>query len=132
VSRTFATVEDAVRGFRRIYPKISEVRLQSFVAEGLRPVNGGFRMKLDPETYQEWEPGDLRPALPYIAWPTLILRGGESIVTSSEGLVGLAAGLPNHEVREIAGGSHMLLLEYPETIAATARDFIRRRGIQPP
>jgi pimeloyl-ACP methyl ester carboxylesterase len=127
VARTFPAVEDAIRGFRRIYPKIPEDRLRSFVVEGLRQVDGGWRMKLDPRTYEAWEPGDLRPVLPNISCPTLILRGAESIVTSPEGLNALAEGLPNCEVREVKGGSHMLVLEHPEEVAEAVRDFFRRR-----
>lgn len=126
VARTFPTVEDAARGFRRIYPKIPEERLLAFVTEGLRQVDGGFRMKLDPGTYERWEPGDLRPALPDIACPTLVIRGGDSIVTSAEGVAALAAGLSSAEIREVQGGSHMLLLEYPEVVASTVRAFVRR------
>ena len=125
VARTFPTVDAAVRGFRRIYPNIPEDRLRSFVVEGLREIDGGWRMKLDPATYGTWEPGDLRPVLPQIAIPTLILRGAESIVTSAEGLAALVEGLPNREVREIKGGSHMLLLEHPEEVTQTIRDFLR-------
>jgi pimeloyl-ACP methyl ester carboxylesterase len=127
VARTFPTVDDAIRGFRRIYPKIPDDRLRAFVIEGLREVNGGWRMKLDPATYETWEPGDLRPVLPNVALPTLVLRGVESIVTSKEGVVALTNGLPNCELREIEGGSHMLLLEHPEQVAAEIREFLRRR-----
>jgi pimeloyl-ACP methyl ester carboxylesterase len=126
VARTFPTVDDALRGFRRIYPNIPDDRLRSFVVEGLRQVADGCRMKLDPATYGTWEPGDLRPDLPKIACPTLVLRGAESIVTSAEGLMALSNGLPNREVREITGGSHMLLLEHPEEVAVDIRDFVRR------
>jgi pimeloyl-ACP methyl ester carboxylesterase len=125
VARTFPEVDDALRGFRRIYPNIPEDRLRSFVLEGLRQVNGGWRMKLDPQTYATWEPGDLRPTLPQISTPTLVLRGGDSIVTSAEGMTALADGLPNRQVREIKGGSHMLLLEHPEEAAQIIRDFLR-------
>lgn len=125
VARTFHAVDDALRGFRRIYPNIPEDRLRDFVVGGLREVDGGWRMKLDPATYGTWEPGDLRPVLPQIAVPTLILRGAESIVTSAEGLAALVEGLPNREVREIKGGSHMLLLEHPEEAAQIIRDFLR-------
>ena len=83
-------------------------------------------MKLDPATYGTWEPGDLRSILPNIATPTFVLRGAESIVTSAEGTADLSNGLPNREVQEIKGGSHMLLLEHPEEVAAAVRDFIRR------
>jgi len=55
-----------------------------------------------------------------------VLRGAESIVTSAEGTADLSNGLPNREVREIKGGSHMLLQEHPEEVAAAVRDFIRR------
>jgi len=126
VARTFPTVEDAARGFRRIYPKIPEERLLAFVTEGLRQADGGFRMKLDPGTYERWEPGDLRPVLPRITCPTLVLRGSGSIVTTPEGIRALAEGLPNCEIREIEGGSHMLLLEYPDLVAATVVAFLQR------
>ena len=125
VARTFPAADDALRGFRRIYPNIPEDRLRSFVLEGLRQVDGGWRMKLDPQTYGTWEPGDLRPTLPQISTPTLVLRGGDSIVTSAEGMTALADGLPNRQVREIKGGSHMLLLEHPEEVAQIIRDFLR-------
>lgn len=128
VARIFATVEDAARPFRRIYPKIPEDQLHAFVTDGLRSVEGGFRMKLDPATYDTWEPGDLRPVLQDVACPTLVLRGGESIVTSAEGVSALATGLPDHEFREIASGSHMLLLEQPDVAAEAIRDFLRRRA----
>ncbi len=130
VARTFPTVDDALRGFRRIYPNIPDERLRSFVIEGLRQVHGGWRMKLDPATYGAWEPGDLRPLLPNIVTPTFVLRGAESIVTSAEGTEVLSNGLPNSEVREIKGGSHMLVLEHPEEVAAAVRDFIRRHVIR--
>ena len=61
---------------------------------------------------------------------TLVLRGAESIVTSTEGLAALANGLASREVREIKGGSHMLLLEHPEEVAGAIRDFIRRHVVK--
>ena len=128
VGRTFATVDDALRGFRRIYPNIPEDHLRSFVMEGLREVDGGWRMKLDPGTYATWEPGDLRPCLPRLTCPTLVLRGADSIVTSAEGITALSMGLPRSEVREVEGGSHMLLLERPEEAAQAIRQFLRAQA----
>jgi pimeloyl-ACP methyl ester carboxylesterase len=124
VARIFPTIDDALRGFRRIYPNIPEDRLRSFVIEGLRQVDGGWRMKLDPGTYGTWEPGDLRPHLPRVTCPTLVLRGADSIVTSAEGVTALSTGLPSCEVREIKGGSHMVLLEHPDEVARTIRQFL--------
>jgi len=127
VSRTFSTIDDASRGFRRIYPNIPDDRLRSFVVEGLRESDGGWRMKLDPATYATWEPGDLRPVLPKITTPTLVLRGADSIVSTAEGTAALADGLPNRELREIKDGSHMLVLEHPEEVAALIRHFLVSR-----
>jgi len=125
VTRTFPTIDDATRGFRRIYPNIPDDRLRSFVVEGLRKSDGGWRMKLDPATYATWEPGDLRPLLAKVAMPTLVLRGADSIVSTAEGTAALADGLPDRELREIKGGSHMLVLEHPEEAARTIREFLR-------
>ena len=124
VARTFPTVDDAIRGFRRIYPNVPEERLRSFVIEGLRQSDGGWRMKLDPATYATWEPGDLRPCLPSIQCPTLVLRGADSIVTSDDGVAALSSGLPTNELRAIRGGSHMLLLENPQDVAYAIRHFL--------
>src|SRR5437867_10122835 len=116
VARTFPTVDDALRGFRRIYPNIPDDRLRAFVIEGLRQVDGGWRMKLDPATYETWEPGDLRPVLPRVACQSLVLRGSESIVSSAEGAAALSDETPYCPVRDIRGGSHMLLLEHPNSV----------------
>lgn len=129
VARTFQSVDEALRGFHRLYPGIPDDRLRSFVVEGLRQVDGGWRMKLDPATYETWEPGDVRAVLPHIASPTLVLRGADSIVTSTEGLTALSDGLPSRQVREVKAGSHMLLLEHPEEVADVVRRFIRRHTV---
>jgi len=81
-------------------------------------------MKLDPATYATWEPGDLRPLLPKVQTPTLVLRGADSIVSTPEGTAALADALPDRELREIKGGSHMLLLEHPEEAPQTIREFL--------
>jgi pimeloyl-ACP methyl ester carboxylesterase len=132
VGRPLPSVDDAVNAFRRLYPAIREDRLRAFVSEGLRPVDRGWRMKLDPGTYAGWEPGDLRPALPRLRIPTLVLRGGKSIVSSAEGLAALRDGLPDCEIVGIDGGSHMLPLEHPEDVAAVIGDFLRRRCASTP
>src|SRR5207247_9436662 len=51
VGRTFSTVDDALRGFRRIYPTIPDERLRSFVIQGFPRVDGGWRLTLDPATF---------------------------------------------------------------------------------
>jgi len=129
VGRVFPTVEDVLVGFQRMYPNVSADVLRTFIAEGLRPVESGWRMKLDPATFATWEPGDLRPELTRITCPTLVLRGAASLVSSPEGLADLQRRLPRCEVREIPGGSHLLLLEYPERVAKAIREFLRGKAV---
>jgi pimeloyl-ACP methyl ester carboxylesterase len=59
--------------------------------------------------------------------PTLVPRGADSIVSTPEGTAALADGLPDREVREIKDGSHMLVLEHPEEVAALIRNCISAR-----
>jgi pimeloyl-ACP methyl ester carboxylesterase len=37
----------------------------------------------------------------------------------------LSTGVPKSQVREVKGGSHMLLLDHPEGVAEAIRHFIR-------
>lgn len=124
VERVFTSVEDAVRGFARMYPGVPAEWMRDFVVEGLRPVDGGWQLKLDPATYRTWEPGDVRPDLPRIACPTLVLRGADSRVSSVEGLEDLTRGLPHAVAREIAGATHLPLLEQANAVAAAIREFL--------
>jgi pimeloyl-ACP methyl ester carboxylesterase len=124
IARVYATPDDAAAGFRRTYPNIPKERLRPFVEEGVRRVDGGYRMKLDPQVYATFEPGDLRPLLPRIEIPVLVLRGGKSIVLTDAGVADLEAGLPRCEVAVIDEVSHMMMLERPELVAAAIRSFV--------
>jgi pimeloyl-ACP methyl ester carboxylesterase len=52
------------------------------------------------------------------------MRGADSIVSTAEGTAPLVDGLPHREFVEIKAGSHMLVLEHPEEVAAIIRRFI--------
>ena len=125
--RVFATSETVMKGIRRLYPQIPEEPLRAFVKKGLRPAEGGWRMKFDPATCAHWDPGDSREDLPSIGCPTLVLRGVDSMVSSEEGLAELEAGLADVETRSLPG-SHMLLLEHPREVAEAMDEFLRRRA----
>jgi pimeloyl-ACP methyl ester carboxylesterase len=132
IGRVYATADDAAAGFLRTYPNIRRDLLAPFVEEALRPVVGGFRMKLDPQVYATFAPDDLRPLLPRITCPVLILRGGESIVPTDDGITDLRAGLRQSELCVLPGVSHMMVLERPELVAAAIRDFLQEELRLPP
>jgi 3-oxoadipate enol-lactonase len=62
-----------------------------------------------------------------VSCPTLVLRGGESVVATPEGIADLQRGLPHCRVTEVAGGSHLLLLERPAEVAALIQEFLDAR-----
>ncbi|HEU5319454.1 MAG TPA: alpha/beta hydrolase, partial [Methylomirabilota bacterium] len=128
LARPVPAVDDMVDSFHRIYPRIPTDALRAFVREGLRPVDGGWRLKLDPATYATWAPEDLGPLLPSIGCPTLALRGEASAVSSVDGLAALAAGIPRCEVRQLPGASHLLLLEAPARVAQELGEFLARHA----
>jgi pimeloyl-ACP methyl ester carboxylesterase len=128
IGRVYASADDAAAGFRRAYPNVRADLLRPFVEEGLRRVDGGYRMKLDPQVYATFAPGDLRPLLPRIECPVLIVRGGESAVSTDDGIADLQAGLRRSELAVVPGVSHMMMLEQPEVVAATIRDFVRQQN----
>jgi len=132
IGRVYRSAEDAAARFLRTYPTIRRELLEPFVADALRPVDGGFRMKLDPQVYATFAPDDLRPLLPRIECPVLILRGGASIVMTDEGLADLRAGLPCSEVAVIPDASHMMVLERPEAVAGAIHDFLGGTARRPP
>jgi pimeloyl-ACP methyl ester carboxylesterase len=124
VGRVYADADEAAARFLRVYPNVRRELLQPFIVDGLRPVESGFRMKLDPQVYTTFAPDDLRPLLPKIGCPVLILRGGESNVPTEAGLADLQEGLARSELAVVPGASHMMMLEQPELVAATIRDFV--------
>lgn len=74
---------------------------------------------------------DLRPALPAIACPTLVLCGDADGVTPPECSRELAAAIPGAQLEWVAECGHMLTMEQPATVNAQLRAWLatlERRG----
>jgi pimeloyl-ACP methyl ester carboxylesterase len=115
----FATLVEAVeREARSLVVTVPRERLTRLVALGLRPLpEGGFAPKADREALRQFEQVDLRPLLPRVACPALVMRGAESRVMRREAELAMASSLPLGRFVEVAGAGHQLILEQP---AATA------------
>jgi len=129
VGRLYPDADSAVRalvkGIQKTNAGIREDVLSNFVAEGLKQTPAGFMLKLDPQTYATWSPGDLRPLLPLVNIPALVLRGGSSIVSSDQGVAELRAGLPRVTCAVVEAGSHYFPLDHPVETAELLVDFLR-------
>ncbi len=71
---------------------------------------------------------DLRPVLPSVDVPTLVLAGRHDRVVPGKAPAWLAAGLPHAQVVEIDAG-HMLPLEAPGAVVAETAAFAARLGL---
>lgn len=130
VRRSYPDLETAarslIRGIEKSSPGVPEPALREFLVEGLAQTPEGCRLKLDPETYATWAPGDLRPELPVVDAPALIVRGAASNVSSAPGFQELVRGFRRARGEVVDGGTHFLPIDHPAELAALIADFVRR------
>lgn len=70
---------------------------------------------------------DRVPDLPRIAVPALVVAGDQDAVIPLASATALAEGLPDAELRLVAGAGHLPPLERPAEFLALLRDFLARR-----
>ncbi len=66
---------------------------------------------------------DLRPRLPEIALPALVMAGEEDVVTSPERARELADGIPDARLLILPRAGHFLPVEAPHTVSGALLDF---------
>ena len=67
---------------------------------------------------------DLRPALPRITAPTLVIRGEFDASRTPQHVAELMSGIPNCRAREVAGAGHSPQVDSPEAFCALVREFL--------
>jgi pimeloyl-ACP methyl ester carboxylesterase len=70
--------------------------------------------------------GDLRPMLPRIQAPTLLIWGGRDTVMSAAGREALRTGIPRSEVRIFPELGHDLIWQDPGALAAAITEFLKK------
>lgn len=133
VGRVYSDAESAtrslIRGIQKTSPNISEVILWDFIASGLTPTPEGYKVKLDPQTYATWSPGDLRPLLPLVDIPALVIRAADSAVSSVQGFKECETGFPRARGEVVEGASHFVPLDHSLEVARLIADFLRRERL---
>ena len=106
-------------------------RLADRVSHGLtRLPDGGLAWKYDTAIREAMrldtrrEPMNLWEPLAHIACPTLLVRGAESDILSTEIAKRMLATVPDGRLVEIAGASHTVPGDQPEAFAAAVRSFL--------
>jgi pimeloyl-ACP methyl ester carboxylesterase len=75
---------------------------------------------------------DSRPKLGEIQVPTLVVVGGEDIITPPSESQTLADGIPNSQLAIISEAGHFPMLERPDRFNRLLGEFLARQGILPP
>jgi pimeloyl-ACP methyl ester carboxylesterase len=68
----------------------------------------------------------LRPMLPRIQAPTLLIWGGRDTVMSAAGREALRTGIPRSEVRIFPALGHDLIWQDPGALAAAITEFLKK------
>ena len=68
---------------------------------------------------------DLRPQLPEMQTPALILQGRYDWVTPMAGAQAMASGLPNPTLHILEQSGHMGFIEQPDEVVASIKDWIQ-------
>lgn len=82
--------------------------------------------------YRTVNPIDLRPQLPGIHQPTLVLHGGADRVVPVETARWLAAALPNARLVILDGAGHVPTMTRPQAVAHEMAQFLRTVSMAPP
>ena len=71
---------------------------------------------------------DLRPLLPQVGCPTLVIAAGRDETFAPEHSRALAHGIPGARLLVVEGSGHALVVEQPEALRALVEGFLEERG----
>lgn len=86
--------------------------------------SGGWSLKFDRATMEQFEPVDLLPPLRQLGCPILFVRGELSAVLTPERLRAIQAALPHASVAEVPGAHHHLMLDNPGGFESAVATFL--------
>jgi proline iminopeptidase len=72
-----------------------------------------------------WEHFDLRPQLPKLTMPTLVITGDKDFITGPACAAELLEGIPSPRNVELPGVGHMIFVEAPEAFRGAVLEFLQ-------
>lgn len=129
VGRPVGSLEEVLTGMRTVDPTVPREAFLKFIEGVVRKTPEGYRFAFEPETYGDWNPGDLWPEVLRIECPFLVLRAQKSIVMSKAAAERMAREAKRATLREIEGAGHMLVLGRPDAVAGAIQEFLRVHGL---
>jgi len=127
--RRFASFEEAVSEARAGTPTAPEPNLRYRTRWNLRTFDdGAMQLKYDPRVGARWDPADLTLRLRAIKAPTLLVRGGKTVVLRRETADAMVAEIPGCDLIEIEDSGHSVPTDRPEALAAAVVGWLTARG----
>ncbi len=124
----FATFDDALRDARAGTPTAPEANLRYRTHWNLKSnADGTMQFKYDPKVSALWDPADLSGVLDRIAAPTLLVRGGKTVVLPRGVAAAMIAAMPDAELVEVAESGHSVPTDRPEDLAPAVLAWLSRR-----
>jgi pimeloyl-ACP methyl ester carboxylesterase len=123
--RTYRTREEAIERFRFVPESASpDESIRVYIAEHsvqLEP-DGRFGYKFDPGWFSL--PSRPRPDLSRVLCPTLLVRGSNSTLLSSEAATSFIQELAAGRLLEIPDAGHHVLIDQPDRLFVAIQDFV--------
>ena len=127
----FASVDEAFESARIANPRYVESLLRQRIALGLRALpDGGWTWKYDRAIRESvrngrWrDPIDLWPTWRAIDCPTLVVRGAESDILSTDLAKQMIDAQPDARLVEVSGAGHTVPGDQPEAFTALVAAFL--------
>lgn len=123
--RTYRTRAEAIERFRFLpeSSRASEALRAAIGGHSVREeANGRFGYKFDPAWFSL--PSRPRPELGALRCPTLLVRGSESMLLTSDAAQAFARELETARLIEIAEAGHHVLVDQPERLLAEIASFV--------
>ncbi|HLI28713.1 MAG TPA: alpha/beta hydrolase [Chloroflexota bacterium] len=127
----FASYAEARAYLATRYPQITPDALERRARFGLRPVPDGLVWRYEPAAIAqtlEHLNADLAPLVPRVQAPTLIVRGERSAFYDAAAFARLREARPDFEYVEIAGATHYVPEERPDTVYHLLAAFLERHA----
>jgi pimeloyl-ACP methyl ester carboxylesterase len=121
--RRYDDFERVVAAASRIAPGAAPEIHRHLAEHGFARRDGEWVQRFDPAFLRSVRTWDMRPLLPSITVPALVLRGADSTVMSPEGYETMLRLLPGARGELIPGATHQLHLDQPARVAAALEAF---------
>lgn len=132
--RVYGSVDEYAAHLMSVRPLLPAPAARALAARALRPCDGGFEPKIDPEVVaahpralaaiDEGAAARMRALLPQIACPAVVVRGAASAVVTATAAARMAGGLARGRLVTIARAGHAVMTDNAGLFTRVTRDFV--------